>query len=234
MQGARALHPRGVACYSKCVRLRSQTPSSRAPPGVAPLVGLLLLSVSISPLLACARGPYDPAKDAKIPRPPKTITWEHEAILDATPEEAWGVYLDFARYPQWNPFILEATPRAPPDEASPSRGDIVDIRVALGDKTRDMWHLIYELQPPTRDRPGRFCWRDGGPSTAFVTGARCRSFAAHGDGQTRFRQLLIVGGGSRELARRRYGAILQDSLQRETEALQAELARPRAPQSHEG
>ncbi len=206
------------------MRLRSQSSASFA------ALGLLVIST----LLACTRGPYDPATDAKIPRPPKVITWEHEAILDATPAEAWALYLDFARYPQWNPFILVATPRAPDADAPPGPGDIIDIRVALGDKTRDMWHRVYELQPPTDARPGRFCWRDGGPSTAFVTGARCRSFAAHGDGQTRFRQRLTIGGGSRELARRRYGVILEASLQRETEALQAALTRARATQSQGG
>lgn len=188
---------------------------------------MLAVAVSLA-LVACARPPVSdrPDDDRKIPRPPGVITWTYEAVLDATPEEVWTRYLDLERYPQWNPFILEAVPRTP-RAGGPQVGDTIDIRVALAGRERAMWHRVYELTPPAPGRDGRFCWRDGGASTALVTGARCRVFARVDGGRTRFTQRLTIGGSARELARRRYGPALEASLRRETEALRAELTRRR-------
>ncbi len=42
------------------------------------------------------------------------IRLETEATLDASPTEVWQVLTDFARYPEWNPLLLEARGDARP------------------------------------------------------------------------------------------------------------------------
>ncbi len=171
------------------------------------LVGGLALA-----LVACAR-PYDPARDRKIPRPPRVLTWTHEAVFDASPEQVWAVITDFESYETWNPWILRANG---PVEV----GERVDIEVRLGDDTRTMWHRVVELTPPRR-----FCWRDGGATTAFVTGLRCRELSPADGGGTRLLQVLTVGGAFRGRAKARYDAALRTGLAEETEAIGAELER---------
>ena len=166
--------------------------------------------------LSCAARTYDPGRDRKIPQPPKWLTWSHAQIINASPEVVWSTYVDFASYPQWNPFILEAIPRAPGEVGISS---VVDIEVQLGPKTREMWHKIYEFQAPSGQTPGRFCWRDGGAATAFVQGARCRTIRSNPDGTTTFTQYLMVSGVARGAALRRYDEILTAALIEETSAL---------------
>lgn len=169
-----------------------------------------ILGVVVLGLVACGR-PYDPAGDRKIPRPPRVLTWTHEAVFDATPEQVWAVITDFDGYEAWNPWILRA--RGPVEV-----GARVDIEVRLGDDTRTMWHRIVELTPHRR-----FCWRDGGATTAFVTGLRCRELSTTDDARTHLRQVLTVGGAFRGRAQARYDAALRTGLAQETEAIGAEL-----------
>jgi hypothetical protein len=32
-----------------------------------------------------------------------------EIIINATPEKVWSILMDFAKYPEWNPFVKEIT-----------------------------------------------------------------------------------------------------------------------------
>ena len=32
-----------------------------------------------------------------------------EIIINATPEKVWNILMDFAKYPEWNPFVKEIT-----------------------------------------------------------------------------------------------------------------------------
>ncbi|NMO23381.1 SRPBCC domain-containing protein [Pyxidicoccus fallax] len=40
------------------------------------------------------------------------VRLETEALIDAPPDTVWRVLTDFARYPEWNPLILEAVGEA--------------------------------------------------------------------------------------------------------------------------
>ena len=138
----------------------------------------------------------------------------------------WAAYVDFASYPEWNPFILEAAPRTPD---AVGVGSFVDIEVRLGLETRGMWHKVYEFEAPSGQTPGRFCWRDGGAATAFVQGARCRTLTRNPDGTTTFTQYLMVAGVARGAAQRRYDQILADALVDETSALAERVAGAESP-----
>lgn len=174
---------------------------------------LVLLAVSCGALVAAACRPYDPARDRKIPRPPKTVVYEYGATLDAPIDVVWATLTDLPSYENWNPWILRA-------EGPLEVGARVDIIAKLGDDEREMWHRVVEVEAPTR-----FCWRDGGASTGFVTGLRCRSLAATEDGRTRIEQVLTLGGSLRKTAQKRYGPILEAGLEAETTALGEEARR---------
>lgn len=170
------------------------------------LMGLVLAAV-------CACTAYDPARDRKIPRPPKVVEWSHEASIAAPPEAVWAVLLDFDHYADWNPWIVSASGPA-------ELGARVDIEVVLDGESRSMWHRITAVEAAKR-----FCWRDGGPTTAFATGLRCRELVDDGAGGTRFRVELTVGGSARRTVETRYGEQLQASMEAETEALATEVLR---------
>jgi hypothetical protein len=42
----------------------------------------------------------------------KTETLHTEIEIEAAPEQVWQVLMDFATFPQWNPFIVEITGKA--------------------------------------------------------------------------------------------------------------------------
>ncbi|MEM7151614.1 MAG: SRPBCC domain-containing protein [Myxococcota bacterium] len=175
------------------------------------LVPLALLCGTLVVAGACR--PYDPGRDRKIPRPPKTVVFEYEAVLDAPIDVVWATLTDLPSYEAWNPWITRA-------EGPLEVGERVDITVQLGDDDRDMWHRVVEVEAPTR-----FCWRDGGPSTGFVTGLRCRTLTATADGRTRIEQVLTLGGSMRAMAERRYGPKLMAGMEAETTALGEEAQR---------
>ena len=50
-------------------------------------------------------------------------TYQAQIDIDAPPEVVWGTLVDFANYPQWNPFIREATGEV-------VEGGLITIRVA--------------------------------------------------------------------------------------------------------
>ncbi|WP_181198194.1 SRPBCC domain-containing protein [Enhygromyxa salina] len=186
---------------------------------IAALFGLVALFV-----LSCAHASshdpsYDPARDRKIPRPPKVVEWTHEAHFNAPPEQVWAVLVDFEHYADWNPWLVSASGPA-------EVGARVDITVVLGDKRREMWHRVVSV-----DEPHSFCWRDAGPTTSFATGLRCRELVDDGAGGTDFRVVLTVGGAFRSMVRKRYGPRLEASMAAETAALGEEVARRAAANS---
>jgi len=174
-----------------------------------PAISLALCVAASS--LACAA--YDPARDPKIPRPPKVVEWSHALHIDAPPEQVWAVLVDFEHYAEWNPWLVAGHGPA-------QVGARVDITVILDGKQRELWHRVVSVE----ENEG-FCWRDGGPTTGFATGLRCRTLEADGEGGTNFRVVLTVGGAFRKTVVKRYGEQLQSAMEAETAALGVEAQR---------
>lgn len=183
---------------------------NRLPPWCRLWTGAFALGGLLASSVACAR-PYDPSRDLKIPRPPRVVIWEHELEIAASPAEVWGVLIDFGDYHDWNPFLIDA-------QGDAAVGQDVEIRLDLGNERRSLWQRVYVVEPSSR-----FCWRDGGRTTAFVLGARCRSLTETADGTTRYHQELVVGGPFRRLVKRKYSARLARGIRAEANALAEEV-----------
>ena len=52
------------------------------------------------------------------------LVFEHELAIDAPAGCVWGVVCDLARYPEWNPFVVECT-------STLAVGDPISMRVRL-------------------------------------------------------------------------------------------------------
>jgi hypothetical protein len=68
--------------------------------------------------------------------------------IAATPEQVWSVLLDFARYPEWNPFVRSI-------EGLPSEGSAIKVTLSTqGGKTMIFTPIVF------RHHPGReFRWK---------------------------------------------------------------------------
>ena len=96
----------------------------------------------------------------------------------------------------------------------PEPGAAVIAQVVLHGDPRRAVHRVLEVDAPTR-----FCWRDHGPTTAFVYGQRCRDLATLPGGGTRLRVELMLDGPMLQVAVRRFGQTLREGLAAETRAL---------------
>lgn len=140
----------------------------------------------------------------------RSLVYVAEAEIAAPPEVVFDVVADFATYPEWNPWITAIAGEAAP-------GAKITADLVLRDRPRTAPHLVMEVE-----RPGRFCWRDRGATTAFAYGQRCRTFEATTIG-TRFRVELLIAGPYTGLVERRFGAELQRRLEEETAALKGRV-----------
>lgn len=101
---------------------------------------------------------------------------ESEVEVQASPERVWEVLTDFAAYPDWNPFIVQAGGRAAP-------GSRLELRMRLpGRRPTTFRPEVLEAEPARRLRwlghllvPGlfdgehRFTIEPAGPGRARVT-----------------------------------------------------------------
>jgi hypothetical protein len=101
---------------------------------------------------------------------------ESEVKVQASPERVWEVLTDFAAYPDWNPFIVQAGGRAAP-------GSRLELRMRLpGRRPTTFRPQVLEAEPARRLRwlghllvPGlfdgehRFTIEPAGPGRARVT-----------------------------------------------------------------
>jgi hypothetical protein len=101
---------------------------------------------------------------------------ESEVKVQASPERVWEVLTDFAAYPDWNPFIVQAGGRAAP-------GSRLELRMRLpGRRPTTFRPRVLEAEPARRLRwlghllvPGlfdgehRFTIEPAGPGRARVT-----------------------------------------------------------------
>lgn len=140
----------------------------------------------------------------------RSLTYSSQAWIDAPPERVWDALVDFERYAEWNPWLIEASGTA-------VVGARVDAVVVLGQETRDAGHVVLQVQPPEV-----LCWRDAGAQVAVAYGQRCRWLTAH-DGGTQLTVELLVEGPARGAVDRQYGAAMQAGLDAETAALKAHV-----------
>lgn len=57
--------------------------------------------------------------------------------IAATPEHVWAVLVDFAAYPEWNPYIVDA-------EGAPRRGERLSLHMRVGGKTFSLRPKVIE------------------------------------------------------------------------------------------
>ena len=132
-----------------------------------------------------------------------------EVEIDAPVDLVWDVLTDLRGYAAWNPWLVDCS-------GAPEPGAEVVAQVMLNGRPRRAVHRVLEVEPPTR-----FCWRDHGPTTAFVYGQRCRELVALAGGGTRLRVELMLDGPMLRVAVRRFGQTLREGLAAETEALRS-------------
>jgi hypothetical protein len=74
-------------------------------------------------------------------------TLQTEIQIQASPEKVWKILTDFAKYPEWNPFITRAVGR---DEV----GSAVDISVPSGSKVLKLHCIVIKAEPKQV-----LCWK---------------------------------------------------------------------------
>src|SRR5215212_9002349 len=84
-------------------------------------------------------------------------TIETAIDIDASPDEVWAVVTDFARYPEWNPFLVRA-------EGNPVVGDRLEV-VESGRHFAWLGHLVV---PGLFDGRHEFVLEPAGSGTRFV------------------------------------------------------------------
>ena len=146
---------------------------------------------------------------AEAPRDPSScsVVFEAETVIAAPVAEVWNLLVDIRHYGDWNPWIVWADGDAVP-------GAVVHADVVMGDRIMEVEHVVLAVDPTTR-----FCWRDGGPSSLFVYGQRCRWLEARPDGTTVFRQQLMLDGLFAHATKLIYGDAMRNGMATETAAL---------------
>ena len=152
---------------------------------------------------------------AERPRDPSScsVVFEEETDIAASPETVWNLLVDLRGYADWNPWIVYADGEA-------VEGAVVDADVVMGDRIMEVEHVVLAVEPTTR-----FCWRDGGLSSLFVYGQRCRWVEARPDGTVHFRQQLLLDGLFAQASRLLYGNAMRAGMASETVALRATAER---------
>lgn len=130
------------------------------------------------------------------------VVIEHTVSIDAPPQAAWDVLVDWPAYAEWNPWVVEAA----------QDGDRVEVTVLL-DEPMVARHRVLLV-----DEPNRYCWEDLGAFTLVAKGQRCRTIEATPTGSTLTTRLTLTGP-LKGMADRRYGAVMRAGVRAESAAL---------------
>ncbi len=133
-----------------------------------------------------------------------------EIDLDATPQEVFTVLTDFARYPAWNPFTIEAKvgPTAP--------GSVVDLLVVMNAQTRWQRLTMRTFTPPVRETDGVLAW---GMSWPLALRAERVQRVTRVGGRTRYVSSEEMTGPLARVVDTLYGETIRDGLNQLTTAL---------------
>jgi hypothetical protein len=136
--------------------------------------------------------------------------------IDAPIDVVWDVMTDAARYPEWNPFVVELRPVG--GELQVGGPIELQVRWARGGGARTI-EVVSRLDPPRSGRAAmeyRFVgWL---PRLALVRGSRLQSIEQPAGGPTTYRTSERFTG---LLARRVPLAKVQDGFERHARALKA-------------
>lgn len=104
------------------------------------------------------------------------IVYIEERKIMASAETVYDTLADFARYPQWNPWIVALI-------GEPVVGGELRATVKTGDSYRTVQHrMLHALQPIQTTQAGTFAWCDIGWFTVFARGKRVRHIQDLADG----------------------------------------------------
>lgn len=137
-------------------------------------------------------------------------------ILDAPVHAVWAVLVDFARYPDWNPFTIEV-------KTSLEVGTPIDMKVRMAKLGLTLWQreTVREVVPNAR-----LVWGTrmlGG----VIVAERTQILESMDDGKTRYRTEDVIEGPLAPLVFVMFGPSVQAGFDGVAAALPARLAETR-------
>jgi uncharacterized protein YndB with AHSA1/START domain len=141
-----------------------------------------------------------------VDRPALVI--DHAIEVAAPAALVWSVITDLARYPEWNPFVVEC-------RSDLRVGSPIDMRVVLvpGTRAKQREHILEHV-------PGaRLCY---GLERAFfggISSRRCHVVRAASEDRTYYESRFSLGGPLAPLVRALLGRRLEHGFEAMTEAL---------------
>lgn len=93
-----------------------------------------------------------------------------EIVIAASADDVWAVLMDFAAYPEWNPFIRSIEGRA-------AVGEVLRVSIQPPGSTARLFKpVVLRLDPP-----GSFVWRGSLPIPGLFTGEHSFRLTRQGD-----------------------------------------------------
>lgn len=142
-----------------------------------------------------------------------------ERMILASAETVYDTLTGFARYPQWNPWIVALV-------GEPVAGSELRATVKTGDSYRTVQHRVLQAVRPAQTlQPGQFAWCDIGWFTVFARGKRLRHIQELADGHCQYRCELRIEGPLVALVEWLYGKGMREGMTAEANALQQDCQR---------
>jgi hypothetical protein len=150
-----------------------------------------------------------------------TFGQDHVLDIDAPASVVWEVLTDFARYPEWNPFVVECRSTLGP-------GEPIDLRVKLFARPQDHREWV------TAHRPGEhFAYGMKPFPFGALSSARSHDVMDLGGGRSRYRSHFELSGWLVPVVRLLLGSRLglgfagmSNAIKERAERLALERARP--------
>lgn len=126
-----------------------------------------------------------------------SFTIDHALEIKAPPELVWEVITDFARYPEWNPFLVSCATSMQP-------GDPIDLGVKLLARPQAQREWVKEHVPGRR-----FAYSMKPAPAGALSSFRSHDVEAGAAGTTRYRSHFELNGWLMPLVRGLLGSRLQ-------------------------
>lgn len=132
---------------------------------------------------------------------------DRQLQIDAPPELVWEVITDFARYPDWNPFLLKC-------ESTLKPGDPIDLRVRIFSIPQPQREWIHEHVPGRR-----FAYHMAPVPLGTLSSLRSHEVEAAGGG-TRYHSHFELNGWMAPVVKFLLGSRLEKGFAGMTEGIQ--------------